>query len=84
MPTRRDFLSRSALIAGGIGASALIAEAGQSSESVKVLGRPKNPVIVTRHTGDGTIDEAYRMLQDGADTLDAAHHICLGRENDPK
>jgi N4-(beta-N-acetylglucosaminyl)-L-asparaginase len=83
MMTRRDFLSRSALMAGGIGASAVIAEAGQSSESVKALGPPKKPVIVTRHTGDGTIDEAYRMLQDGADTLDAAHHICLGRENDP-
>lgn len=90
MATRRDFLSRSALMAGGIGASAAMAgaQASQSradaaSEAVKALKPPKNPVIVTRPTGDNTINEAYRMLQDGADTLDAAHHICLGRENDP-
>jgi N4-(beta-N-acetylglucosaminyl)-L-asparaginase len=44
---------------------------------------PGKPVIVTRHTGDSTIAESYRMLLDGADTLEAAHHICLGRENDP-
>ena len=24
------------------------------------------------------------MLLDGTDTLEAAHHICVGRENDPK
>jgi N4-(beta-N-acetylglucosaminyl)-L-asparaginase len=24
------------------------------------------------------------MLLDGADTLDAVHHVCMGRENDPK
>lgn len=90
MPTRRDFLSQSVWMAGSIGAAAVMAEAqsGQSSpeatpDSVKSLRPPAKPVIVTRHTGDNTIDEAYRMLQDGADTLDAAHHICLGRENDP-
>jgi N4-(beta-N-acetylglucosaminyl)-L-asparaginase len=86
MATRRDFLSRSALMAGGIGATAVMgaqSPTDTTSEAVKALKPPKNPVIVTRHTGDNTIDEAYRMLQDGADTLDAAHHICLGRENDP-
>lgn len=90
MTTRRDFLSRGALTMGGIGASAaaIVVEnaspiADSISEAVKQMKPPKNPVIVTRHTGDNTIDEAYGMLQDGADTLDAAHHICLGRENDP-
>jgi N4-(beta-N-acetylglucosaminyl)-L-asparaginase len=90
MPTRRDFLARSAWMAGGMGASAMMPEAhaaqsdaDTTSEAVKRLRPPKNPVIVTRHTGDNTTDEAYRMLRDGADTLDAAHHICLGRENDP-
>jgi N4-(beta-N-acetylglucosaminyl)-L-asparaginase len=90
MATRRDFLSRSALMAGGIGATAMMAgaqasqsQADTANDAVKALKPPKNPVIVTRATGDNTIDEAYRMLEDGADTLDAAHHICLGRENDP-
>lgn len=75
---------------GSIGAAAIAAEAGDTqsqpgiiNEAVKLMKPPKKPVIVTRHTGDNTIDEAYRMLQDGSDTLDAALHICMGRENDP-
>ncbi|MGC2163544.1 MAG: N(4)-(beta-N-acetylglucosaminyl)-L-asparaginase [Silvibacterium sp.] len=90
MTTRRDFISRAALAAGSIGVATIAADASDiqsdtdmTSEAVKKMGPPKKPVIVTRHTGDNTIDEAYRMLQDGSDTLDAAHHICLGRENDP-
>lgn len=89
MPTRRDFLY-GAMATGSIGAATLVAEANDdqartsaASEAVKRMTPPKNSVIVTRHTGDNTIDEAYRMLQDGSDTLEAAHHICLGRENDP-
>lgn len=90
MTTRRDFLSRGALVMGSIGAAATTAKASGAhfqtdaiNEAVKKMTPPKRPVIVTRHTGDNTIDEAYGMLQDGSDTLDAAHHICLGRENDP-
>jgi N4-(beta-N-acetylglucosaminyl)-L-asparaginase len=51
---------------------------------VMQLKRPAKPVIVTRVTGDQTVQEAYRMLLDGQDTLDAVHHVCLGRENDPR
>lgn len=87
MTTRRDFLARTAMAAGSIGAIAIASDAqahpGASSDAISKLGPPKKPVIVTRYTGDNTIDEAYRMLQDGSDTLEAAHHICLGRENDP-
>lgn len=89
MTTRRDFLSRGVLMAGAIGAPATAAardmssQSDAASEAVKQMKPPTRPVIVTRHTGDNTIDEAYRMLQDGVDTLDSAHHICLGRENDP-
>ncbi|MGB6692500.1 MAG: isoaspartyl peptidase/L-asparaginase [Terracidiphilus sp.] len=82
MTTRRDFLSLSALTAGGLG---LTADAwAQTAEAVKQMKPPAKPVIVTRVTGDNTIQEAYQMLLDGADTLDAVHHVCLGRENDPK
>jgi N4-(beta-N-acetylglucosaminyl)-L-asparaginase len=82
MTTRRDFLSLSALTAGGLG---LNADAwAQTAEAVKQMKPPAKPVIVTRVTGDNTIQEAYQSLLDGADTLDAVHHICLGRENDPK
>ncbi len=89
MTTRRDFLSLSALTAGGLGftADAWAQTAGQTAESVKQMKPPAKPVIVTRLTGDNTIQEAYQMLLDGKDkdiTLDAVHHICLGRENDPR
>ncbi|MGH9616084.1 MAG: N(4)-(beta-N-acetylglucosaminyl)-L-asparaginase [Acidobacteriaceae bacterium] len=90
MTTRRVFLSRAALAAGGMGAATVRAQVNDiqshtevTSEAVKKMSPPNKPVIVTRHTGDNTIDEAYRMLQEASDTLDAAHHICLGRENDP-
>jgi N4-(beta-N-acetylglucosaminyl)-L-asparaginase len=82
MTTRRDFLSLSALTAGGLGLSADAWT--QTAEAVKQMKPPAKPVIVTRVTGDNSIQEAYQMLLDGADTLDAVHHVCMGRENDPK
>jgi N4-(beta-N-acetylglucosaminyl)-L-asparaginase len=84
MTTRRDFFSRSAMTAAGLGAAAITpASQSQLAESVKQMQPPKKPVIVTRETGDTSIDEAYQMLLDGADTLDACHHVCVARENDP-
>jgi len=83
MTTRRDFLSLGALTAAGLGAAGRDAYA-DSADQVKQLKPPAKPVIVTRVTGDQTVQEAYQMLLDGQDTLDAVHHICLGRENDPK
>ena len=81
MTTRRDFLSLGALTTAGLSLPDLFA---QTADSVKALQPPAKPVIVTRVTGDNTIQEAYQMLLDGQDTLDAVHHVCLGRENDPK
>jgi N4-(beta-N-acetylglucosaminyl)-L-asparaginase len=90
MPTRRRFLSLGAMT-GALTATGLptLAEGGHLQEPhslpepIKTLPPPARPVIVTRVTGDNTIQEAYQMLLDGVDTLEAAHHICLGRENDP-
>ncbi|HEY1807715.1 MAG TPA: isoaspartyl peptidase/L-asparaginase [Acidobacteriaceae bacterium] len=86
MTSRRDFLSLGALTTAGLGlTSATLPDAfAETADSVKALQPPAQPVIVTRVTGDQTIQEAHQMLLDGADTLDAAHHVCLGRENDPK
>lgn len=82
MTTRRDFLSLGALTAGGLGLSA---DAwAQTADAVKQMKPPAKPVIVTRVTGDNSIQEAYQMLLDGTDTLEAIHHVCIGRENDPK
>ena len=82
MTTRRDFLSLGALSAAGLGLSGREAHA-DTAEQVKQLKPPTKPVIVTRVTGDQSVQEAYQMLLDGTDTLEAAHHICVGRENDP-
>ena len=82
MTTRRDFLSRSAMTVAGLGTMASAQVPVQTAESVKQLQPPKKPVIVTRHTGDNSIEEAYKMLLDGTDTLEACHHICVAREND--
>jgi len=84
MTTRRDFLSRSAMTAASLSAiTQAPAQQGQAAENIKQLPPPKKPVIVTRHTGDNSVDEAYKMLLDGIDTLDACNHICLAREDDP-
>jgi N4-(beta-N-acetylglucosaminyl)-L-asparaginase len=90
MTTRRDFLSLGALTAAGLGLASREADAADtvsptlSPDQVRQLKPPAKPVIVTRVTGDQTVQEAYQMLLDGQDTLDAVHHACLGRENDPK
>jgi N4-(beta-N-acetylglucosaminyl)-L-asparaginase len=89
MATRRDFLSLGAMTTAGIAASPhawaqTTPAATLTADAVKQLKPPAKPVIVTRVTGDNTIQEAYKMLLDSADTLDAVHHVCLGRENDPK
>lgn len=85
MTTRRDFLSSSALAAAALALDAKAPAETQTltAESVKKLQPPKRPVIITRVTGDETIQQAWQMLADGGDTLTAAHHVCLGRENDP-
>ena len=82
MTTRRDFLSLGALTTAGL---VTIPDGfAQTADSVKQLKPPAKPVIVTRVTGDNSIQEAYKMLLDAQDTLDAIHHICTGRENDPR
>ncbi|HEY6444875.1 MAG TPA: isoaspartyl peptidase/L-asparaginase [Acidobacteriaceae bacterium] len=84
MTSRRDFLSLGALTTAGLGLSTIPDSFAQTADAVKQMQPPAKPVIVTRVTGDQTIQEAYQMLLDGQDTLDCVHHVCLGRENDPK
>lgn len=83
--TRRDFLSRTALVAAGtVGAGVSETTDTKDREDLPVRYQPpKKPVVVTRETGDNTVAEAYAMLERGTDTLDAALHICQAREDDP-
>lgn len=83
MPTtRREFLSRSAL-AVAAGAAIHPSALADTENTGPKFGTAKKPVIVTRHTNLPTVGEAYQMLLDGGDTLDAALHICKGQEDDP-
>jgi len=83
-PTRRKFLSYTALAASAFHGRASGETLIAAAEGKSVRYRPPaKPVIVTRETGDSTIAEAYAMLVRGSDTLEAARHICQGREDDP-
>ncbi len=83
--TRREFLSRTAMMAAGtVGVASGETADPKARENILLQYQPpKKPVIVTRETGDNTVAEAYAMMERGDDTLDAALHICQGREDDP-
>lgn len=81
--TRRDFLSRTAMAAAGTVGVRTGETTRVPADQPAPYRPPKKPVIVTRETGDNTVAEAYAMLERGADTLDAALHICQAREDDP-
>jgi N4-(beta-N-acetylglucosaminyl)-L-asparaginase len=53
-----------------------------SAETLE-LAPPKQPVILCRYTDLPSIDHAWKMLKDGADTLDAVLLVCKGQEDDP-
>ncbi len=82
--TRREFLSRSAMAAtAGLALSQAATADSSANAATPNFGNAKKPVIITRHTNLPTVGQAYQMLLDGGDTLDAALHICKGQEDDP-
>jgi N4-(beta-N-acetylglucosaminyl)-L-asparaginase len=83
MSTRREFLGRGAAAAAALAASPLGAQEKSAASSFATIAPSRKPVIVTRICGDNSIAEAYAMMVQGADTLEAALHVCQGREDDP-
>jgi N4-(beta-N-acetylglucosaminyl)-L-asparaginase len=82
--SRRAFISRTALLAASAAATtAAQSPAPHPGDAPPSYQPPKNPVIITRETGDHSVAEAYALLQQGADTLEAAIHVCQAREDDP-
>jgi N4-(beta-N-acetylglucosaminyl)-L-asparaginase len=85
--SRRDFITTAAL--GSIG---LAAEAQQSQESQRrtemkvsaAMAPPKSPVILCKPTGNKSLEHAYNMLRDGADTLEACIYVGQVQEDDPE
>src|SRR5438309_5954199 len=80
--SRRDFIATTAL-----GAVALSAEAKQIAK-----GQPsaagaqkiaKKPVLVCAANGFNYLDDGYKILSSGGDTLEAALRVVKGPEDDP-
>lgn len=84
-----DFSRRTFLTTTAIGAAALGVEAQTLPEQIPLQSRPaevrppKSPVIITKAAGERSLDVAYKMLLDGADTLDACIYVGQVQEDDP-
>ncbi|MFB3814802.1 MAG: N(4)-(beta-N-acetylglucosaminyl)-L-asparaginase [Terriglobales bacterium] len=77
---RRNFLATAAL-----GSAALGLEAQEAAKPQTPALRPPNrPVIICKPNQNTAIDEAYKMLLDGGDTLDACIHVGKAQEDDPR
>jgi N4-(beta-N-acetylglucosaminyl)-L-asparaginase len=78
--SRRDFLSGA--LAGSVSIG-LRSAAGATDQAKPAASHPKLPVIISAANGYNYLDEAYRMLEAGSDTLDCALKVVEGPENDP-
>src|SRR5262245_7717073 len=79
--SRRDFLATAV-----VGSISLNLEAQNSEESKKAQTQTlagKRPIIISAGNGFNYIEEAFTMLRNGADTLDAALRVVRGPEDDP-
>lgn len=86
--SRREFLSNAAVTTASLAICGdTVAENGNQSSTLsspaRELPKPKQPVIITRVTGNPSIDQAWQMLKNGQDTLDAILHVAKAQEDDP-
>ncbi len=81
--SRRDFISRTAMLAASVTGTTAAQAPTPHHDAPITYQPPKKPIIITRETGDNSVAEAYALLEQGADTLEAALHICQAREDDP-
>jgi len=81
--SRRDFLAST--IAGSVSFGLQADSAQQSSEPLKQESKTakKHPIIICSEYSYNYIDEGYRLLSSGTDTLDAALQVIKGPEDDP-
>src|SRR5713101_2627233 len=83
---RRDFLSGLAITSASLAAAqgakgADGAQASQSKPPTRAVGA-KN-IVICAANGINYIEDGYKRLAGGADTLDAAINVVSGPENDP-
>ena len=79
--TRRELVSGLALgVLGGVVGSAGAAEAIAPKQAMRAAGLP---ILVSAGNGYAYLEDAYRELAHGADTLEAALKVVRGPEDDP-
>ncbi len=78
---RRNFLTTAALGTMALGLEAQ--ERTGASPAVPAHNPPRRPVIICKVNQHTAIDEAYKMLLDGGDTLDVCIHVGKAQEDDP-
>src|SRR5438309_129123 len=82
--SRRDFLT------GDVVGSLSLGLEGQDRKEQEPKSRPgapaggKRPIIVCAGNGFNYLEDAYKFLSGGGDTLDAALRVVRGPEDDPK
>jgi N4-(beta-N-acetylglucosaminyl)-L-asparaginase len=80
---RRDFLTTAALGSLALGLEAQEKAGATAQTTAPALSAAKRPVIICKPNQHTAIDEAYKMLLDGGDTLDACIHVGKAQEDDP-
>src|SRR5947208_3666525 len=80
--SRRDFLSSS--LAGSASVALSMDAAAQNAQGEQPRRANKLPILVCSEYSYNWIDEGYKLLAGGADTLDAAMRVVRGPEDDPE
>jgi N4-(beta-N-acetylglucosaminyl)-L-asparaginase len=82
--SRRDFLGTALAGSVVLKASTTVSAEQESPDRNQTQKRAARlPVIISAANGYNYLDQAYRLLADGGDTLDAALAVVEGPENDP-
>jgi N4-(beta-N-acetylglucosaminyl)-L-asparaginase len=88
--SRRNFLVKSCLTTASFSlASRVDAQVQDSNHAQHNHLKPERPAVpglpalICKVTSTLAIDQAYQMLLDGSDTLDAALHVCKTQEDNP-
>src|SRR5438876_10213099 len=79
--SRRDFLSST--LAGSASLGLSMNALAQNAQGEQPKRASKLPILVCSEYSYNWIDEGYRLLAGGADTLDAALQVIKGPEDDP-
>jgi N4-(beta-N-acetylglucosaminyl)-L-asparaginase len=81
--SRRDFLTTTIVGSLSLGLQGQEKDHPESGRVETGTGAGQRPIIISAHNGYNYLDEAYRFLKNGGDTLDAALRVVKGPEDDP-